>query len=109
MERAKGKDEEINKAILEWLILKNYNKSIESFLNETNFKKDDAAKGHTLEKRWGTILTLQKKVCDLETQVKTLKEELERAGTDSLVNGGCGKKENETMVNYLCYIISGNA
>jgi len=100
MERAKGQDEEINKAILEWLILKNFNNSVESFLSETNLKKEEAAKGHSLEKRWGTILTLQKKVCDLETQVKTIKEDLERSGSDSIGNGGIIKKENETMVNY---------
>jgi hypothetical protein len=97
MDKAKGKDEEINKVILEWLITKNFNTAVEAFTKDTGLKREDASKGNALEKRWGTILTLQKKVSDMETQVKQLKEELERAGS-----GGIGsavvKKENESMV-----------
>jgi len=92
----KNKDEEINKAILEWLVNKNYINSHQAFITETNLKLEDATKGNALEKRWGTILTLQKKISDLENQNKQLKEDLERAGT-----GGSSeifKKENESMV-----------
>lgn len=97
MERNK-KDEEINKAILEWLMAKNLSGAAEALMNESGLKKEDASKGGALEKRWGTILTLQKKVTDLETQVKQLKEDLERAGTEGLSSGGVIKKENESMV-----------
>ena len=77
------KDEEINKCILEWLITKKYTKAVEEFLKESSLKKEDAAKGNNLDKNWGAILTLQKKVSDLETQVKQLKEDLESGGKRS--------------------------
>jgi platelet-activating factor acetylhydrolase IB subunit alpha len=99
MDRLKSKDEEINKAILEWIITKNYKNTIEQFLNETNLKTEDATKGSILEKKWGTILLMQKKISDLETQVKQLKEELDNA---TITSGGGGvmiKKENESMVS----------
>jgi len=99
MNKNKGRDDEINKAILEWLISKNFSNSIDQFLIESGLKKEDSTKGNSLEKRWGTILTLQKKVSDLETQIKNLKEDLERAGSDGLSNGVTSKKENETMVS----------
>lgn len=97
MERINKKDEEINKAILEWLITKHYDSAVEAFANATGLKQEDASKNNSLEKRWGTILTLQKKISDLEGQVKQLKEDLERAGTEGL-SGGVVKKENESMV-----------
>jgi hypothetical protein len=96
MDRNKNKNDEINKVILEWLIIKNYNKSSEIFCNETGLKPEEASKGNALEKRWGTILTLQKKISDMESQIKTLKDDLENAG-----NGGSqtiAKIENESMV-----------
>lgn len=97
MDRMKGKDEEINKAILEWLITKNYSTALEPFLSHTGLKKEDASKGNALEKRWGTILTLQKKVSDLEGQVKQLKEDIEKAGSGGL-SDVLSKRVNESMV-----------
>lgn len=95
-----SRDEDINKAILEWLISRNLNKTLEVFTNETGLTKADATKGNSLEKKWGTILTLQKKISDLELTNKQLKEDLERGG--ALANGGGNiKKENESMVNYF--------
>ena len=98
MDRLKGKDDEINKVILEWMINKNYTSAVDSFINDTGLKKEDASKGSALEKRWGTILTLQKKVSELESQVKQLKEDLEKAGTGGGISTGVVKKENESMV-----------
>lgn len=102
VDRLRNKDDEINKAILEWLISKNYTGAIEAFLTETNIKKEDASKGSALEKRWSTILTLQKKVSDLEAQNKQLKEDLEKSGTGGISNG-IMKKENESMVEFYIY------
>jgi hypothetical protein len=96
MDRSK-KDEEINKAILEWLSNKKYEKSREAFTNETGLKLDDATKNNSLEKRWGTILTLQKRVSDLEAQNKQLKEDLDKVGSGGS-NLDMFKKENESMV-----------
>lgn len=89
------RDEEINKCILEWLLIKNYTKSSEAFMSETNLKKEDATKGNKLDKKWGTILSLQKKISDLETQVKQLKEDLENGGGNALSNQI--KKDSEFM------------
>ena len=95
--RISKKDEEINKAILEWLINKNYSKSTEAFLSETNMKKEDASKGSSLDKKWGTILTLQKKISDYEAQIKQLKEEIEMGGGARGTGNVMIKRENESM------------
>lgn len=94
----KLKEEEINKAILEWLVTKNLNSTLDTFLKETNLKKEDSSKNNSLEKRWGTILTLQKKLSDYEAQIKQLKDDLETANTSGLVGTSIIKKENESMV-----------
>ena len=95
--RINKKDEEINKAILEWLITKNYSKSIDALLSDTNMNKEDASRGNSLDKKWGTILMLQKKLTDYEAQIKQLKEELELGGGGGQSNA-LVKKENESMV-----------
>jgi hypothetical protein len=80
----RNREEEINKAILEWLIKRNYTTAIEPFLNDTGLKRENAPKDNILERKWGTIIILQKKVSDLETQVKNLTEELStRSSTSS--------------------------
>ena len=76
----KKREDEINKSILEWLIIHNYTSAIEPFLSETKLQKSDATTGNKLEKKWGTILSLQKKITDLENEVKQLKSDLESGG-----------------------------
>ena len=78
------RDAEINKSILEWLFIKHYDKSAEAFMLEAELHKEDASKGNKLDKKWGTILSLQKKINDLETQVKQLKEEVENGPSQSV-------------------------
>lgn len=87
------KEEEINKSILEWLLAKNYTNAAEGLMTDANLTKEDATSGARLEKKWNAILILQKKVNDLEAQVKQLKEDLEAGG------GGAGmaKKNAESM------------
>ena len=83
----KKREEEINKCILEYLISKKYNNSIEPFIKDTGINRSDASTGNKLEKKWGTLLSLQKKISDLESEVKQLKEDLE--------NGGKGLSEKD--------------
>ena len=71
------RDEEINKSILEYLLKKNFQNSALAFMSETNLKTEDATKGNKLDKKWGTIISLQKKILDLETNLVQLKEDLE--------------------------------
>lgn len=79
----RSREEEINKAILEWLIKRNYTTTIDSFLNDTGLRKENASKDNILERKWGTIIILQKKVSDLETQVKNLTDELSTRSSNS--------------------------
>ena len=80
------------------MLSKNY--SINSFLSDTNLTKEDATKNNFLEKKWNTILSLQKKVNDLQEEIKNLKLELDKAGSLGSTNGFI-KKENESMVNKI--------
>ena len=90
----KKREEEINKCILEYLINKKYNNSIEPFIKDTGIQRSDASTGNKLEKKWSTLLSLQKKISDLENEVKQLKEDLER-GAGGLSDKA--KKDAESM------------
>ena len=90
----KKREEEINKCILEYLINKKYTNSVEPFMKDTGLKNSDATTGNKLEKKWGTLLSLQKKISDLENEVKQLKEDLERGGAGL---SDKAKKEAELM------------
>lgn len=89
------RDEEINKCILEWFISKNFLKTSEAFMEETSLRKDEATKGNRLDKKWSTIMSLQKKVADLEAQAQQLKEDIE-SGNNSALNNQL-KKDSEFM------------
>ena len=97
MDKAKQKDDEINKAILEWMVSKNYTSSIDPFLKDTSLKLDDATKGFMLEKKWGTIIVMQSKILNLEQQLKQMKEDMEKrgGGTTDITNTN---KVNESIV-----------
>ena len=90
----KKREEEINKCILEYLINKKYTNSVDPFIKDTGLNLSDATKGNKLEKKWGTLLSLQKKISDLENEVKQLKEDLERGGAGL---SDKAKKEAESM------------
>ena len=99
MDKAKQKDDEINKAILEWMVSKNLTSSIDPFLKDTSLKLDDATKGNMLEKKWGTIIVMQSKILNLEQQLKQMKEDMEKrgGGTVAITNTN---KVNESIVYY---------
>mgnify|MGYP000092973549 FL=1 len=84
MKSLSGKDLEIAKAISEWLLNLGYAKSLESFLEETSIKKEDIPKTKVLDKKWTTILTMQKKVNDLENKIKVMKDEFEQASVSGI-------------------------
>lgn len=103
----KGKDLEIGKAVLEWLQNLKAEKTANALSEELQISLAESTKGNLLEKKWNTILTLQKKVIDLETQIKTMKEDFERQAVSGL--NGLARKENQSMVSHhrlisiICY------
>lgn len=102
MDTKLNKEKEINKAIIEWLKSKNYKNTLEIFTEECCLQISDATTGNQLEKKWGTIIQMQKKLNDQEAYIKQLKEDLEKASfggtTNTLV-----KNSNESMVRILFY------
>ena len=57
----KKREEEINKCIIEYLINKKYNNSVEPFLQDTGLKRTDATTGNKLEKKMGNSPLTPKK------------------------------------------------
>lgn len=99
-----GKDLEIAKAVAEWLQSNNLKKSYDSLIEETGLV--DIPNTKVLEKKWGSILIMQKKVNELENKIKTMKEEYEQAAlsgvsyTKSLGNSnGLPKQPEKFKVN----------
>lgn len=73
--------EELNVAILEYLIKCNYTATAEAFQEETkvalpvDFSQQSSLKKDLLEKKWTSVVRLKKQVLELEKQVKQLKED----------------------------------
>ena len=103
MKSLSGKDLEIAKAISEWLLNLGYGKSLESFLEETSIKKEDIPKTKVLDKKWTTILTMQKKVNDLENKIKVMKDEYEQASVSG-ISYNTKTDSGSTMVSLLLII-----
>jgi glutaredoxin 2 len=98
--RNSNKEKEINKAILEWLKVKNYNSTLMSFINETGLTENESTSNNQLERKWNSIVSQQKKLNEQETYIKQLKDDLEKAsmGGSSSAPNGIVKNSNESMV-----------
>lgn len=84
--------DELNKAIADYLLTNNYKESYESFLKETSITPDalaDKKYAGALEKKWTTVVRLQKKISELETL-------LESKSHESTMNGPNGEKKSPT-------------
>jgi len=68
--------EELDKAILDYLKSSGLNSSAEAFQKETEIEELDPKKTGLLEKKWTSVIRLQKKVMDLETKISQLQEEI---------------------------------
>jgi hypothetical protein len=95
-----NKEKEINKAIIEWMKTKNYKNSLEIFTEECCLQISDATTGNQLEKKWGTIIQMQKKLNEQEAYLKQLKEDLEKASLGGTTNN-LVKNSNENMVKMI--------
>lgn len=74
--------EELNRAIAEYLASNNYKESYDVFIKETNLPPDaisDKKSAGMLEKKWTTVVRLQKKIVELEQQLE--KKDLEMANS----------------------------
>lgn len=82
--------DELNRAIADYLLSNNYKDSYESFLKDTSLPADvcaDKKYSGSLEKKWTTVVRLQKKISELEVQLESKKNE-EQIG----LNGLSGEK-----------------
>jgi len=77
--------EELNKGILDYLKSGGYIASAEAFQKETEIEELDPKKSGLLEKKWTSVIRLQKKVMELEKQ-------LEQVKTDAGTGGGGNPK-----------------
>jgi len=68
--------EELNQAILDYLKTSNLGPSSEAFQSEAEVEDIDPRKTGLLEKKWTSVIRLQKKVMELETKINQLQEEL---------------------------------
>lgn len=95
-----NKETEINKAIIEWLKNLGFDKSYNALLEETGLSQDDIPKTKVLDKKWNTILIMQKKINDLELELKNIKEEVEFSKTNG-ISYGAKQNTDITMVSSL--------
>jgi platelet-activating factor acetylhydrolase IB subunit alpha len=71
--------DELNRAIADYLSSNNYKETFESFLRETQMPSDvfaDKKYSGMLEKKWTTVVRLQKKIAELEEQLVKKEQEL---------------------------------
>ncbi|KAF9964641.1 protein with putative role during mitosis, partial [Mortierella alpina] len=77
--------DELHKAILDYLSASGFSESFQTLRNET--KNQDFIPGPThtsaglLEKKWTSVIRLQKKIMDLENKMEAMQEELKNAPT----------------------------
>eukprot|EP00033_Pygsuia_biforma_P002358 GCRY01002608.1.p1 GENE.GCRY01002608.1~~GCRY01002608.1.p1 ORF type:complete len:414 (+),score=63.65 GCRY01002608.1:149-1390(+) len=68
---------DLHKSIAEYLISLGYENSLSAFCEEADCEKPTEVKGTTMmEKKWTSVVRLQRKVLDLESKVQTLETEL---------------------------------
>lgn len=81
--------DELNRAIADYLLTNNYKETFDTFLKETNLPVDtcaDKKNQGVLEKKWTTVVRLQKKIVELESQLDKKEQELANIG----LGGGLG-------------------
>jgi len=70
--------DELNRAIADYLLTNNYKDSFDSFIKDANLTPDvcaDKKNSGALEKKWTTVVRLQKKISELETLLENKKSE----------------------------------
>lgn len=89
--------EELNKAIADYLSSNGYRDSLEAFVRESQLPPDqltsltgntDKRNAGVLEKKWTTVVRLQKKIAELESQLEKKEEELSQLVNNGMIGGG---------------------
>jgi platelet-activating factor acetylhydrolase IB subunit alpha len=101
MSKLSSKDLEIGKAVVEWITNLGFNSTASSLSSDLGLTSSDIPKTKVLEKKWTTILMLQKKVSDLESQIKTMKDDIESAS----ISGTNYKAKKDTDVSSMVRIL----
>jgi platelet-activating factor acetylhydrolase IB subunit alpha len=95
--------ESLHQAILEHMRTEGFTKSLATFQEEASVEPDPKAVG-VLEKKWTTVLRLQKRVMELEQYVKQLEEERDQGG-----RGAAKKQTGEYIPRPPCkYTLTGH-
>lgn len=68
--------QELNQAVLDYLVSSGLNETADALRKETEVEDLDPKKTGILEKKWTSVIRLQKKVSDLETKIEQLQVEL---------------------------------
>ena len=90
--------EELNRAIADYLLTNNFKDTFDSFLREanlTNDDKNDKKYSGVLEKKWTTVVRLQKKIADLEAALEKKDQELLQS-VNTTMPGGRENKRSPT-------------
>lgn len=92
--------DELNRAIADYLLTNNYKDTFDSFLRETNLTNDDSLLNDkkysgVLEKKWTTVVRLQKKIADLEAALEKKDQELLQS-VNTTMPGGRENKRSPT-------------
>jgi len=84
--------DELNRAIADYLLTNSYKDSYDSFLKDTQLTEDsvnDKKHAGALEKKWTTVVRLQKKISELEAQIESMK-----SNENMVMNGLSGEKRS---------------
>ena len=87
--------EELNRAIADYLLTNNFKDTFDSFLREANLTNDDKKYSGVLEKKWTTVVRLQKKIADLEAALEKKDQELLQS-VNTTMPGGRENKRSPT-------------
>lgn len=95
--------EDLNKAIAEYLHKNNYRNTLNTFIEEVNPKydpneKSNSAPSDVLEKKWVSVVRLQKKVLDLEAKIEQMTEQMNSSSFSLSNRNNLSNKEIESLL-----------
>jgi len=84
--------DDLNRAIADYLANNNYKETLEQFLKESQIPAADVLadkkNSGVLEKKWTTVVRLQKKIVELESALEKKDQELQQISAGGGLGGG---------------------